>query len=620
MRILFDSKNEFYKSPFGSLKTDEKCTIRIKIPKNCETQKCFLILERNDGFFMQQPLSDKKDGGAYEIFSGGFALAFCGLYRYYFKIETRTSSFNLFKYGTGDTNISEGSTWQVTCYDASCDTPEFFKGKVYYQIFPDRFFEGKRKSPVTGKLEPYTVHTSKSDVPVFLPDENGEILNNDFFGGNLCGIREILGYIKSLGAGVIYINPIFFAYSNHRYDTADYKKIDPMLGDDSDFSELCESAHKMGIKIIIDCAFSHTGSNSIYFDKKKIFGNGAYSNENSPYRDWYSFSEYPEKYTSWWGIDTLPCVNELNPDFMNYIIFDENSVLAKWLNLGADGVRLDVADELPDEFIASLTKRVKEIKSDALVMGEVWEDASNKESYGVLRKYFSHSELDSVMNYPYQNALIGFANGTVNGFAFADTVMTIAENYPKPVLDCVMTSLSTHDTLRILNALMPNMPHISKEEKSVYKLNSEDRKIALSREKLCAALQFALPGCACIYYGDEAGMEGFEDPFNRAFYPWGNEDTDLVEYYKTLAKLKNSHTALQTGKISFTWQNRTNFGFTREDENENILVCANVDDDPLFVTCDEPGIIFSVGCTYDGERLTVSKNGAAMIAETKTSR
>ena len=112
-------------------------------------------------------------------------------------------------------------------------------------------------------------------------------------------------------------------------------------------------------------------------------------------------------------------------------------------------------------------------------------------------------------------------------------------------------------------------------------------------------------------------MEGFEDPFNRAFYPWGNEDTDLVEYYKTLAKLKNSHTALQTGKIAFTWQNRTNFGFTREDENENILVCANVDDDPMFITCDDTGIIFSVGCSYDGERLTVSKNGVAMIAEIK---
>ncbi|MDY5626056.1 MAG: glycoside hydrolase family 13 protein [Clostridia bacterium] len=617
MRILFDSKNEYYKKPFGSLKTDERCEIKIKIPKNCETQKCFLILERSDGFFMQQPLSVVESEDNYEVFSCVFALSFCGLYRYYFKIETRSSSFNLFKYGSGDTNISDGSKWQVTCYDKDYDTPECFKGRVYYQIFPDRFFEGKLNGEVSGKLEPYTVHKSKNEPPVFLPDENGEILNNDFFGGNLNGISEKMGYIKSLGVGVIYLNPIFFAFSNHRYDTADYKKIDPMLGSEADFANLCECAHKNGIKIIIDCAFSHTGSNSIYFDKKKIFGGGAYSDENSPYRSWYSFSQYPEKYTSWWGIDTLPCVNELNESFMNYIIFDENSVLSKWLGLGADGVRLDVADELPDEFIAALTKKVKEIKKDALVMGEVWEDASNKESYGILRKYFSHSELDSVMNYPYQNVIIGFANGAVSGFSFADTVMTIAENYPKPVLDCVMTSLSTHDTIRILTALMPNVMHLTREEKAAYKMSADDRKIALAKEKLCAALQFTLPGCACIYYGDEAGMEGFEDPFNRAFYPWGNEDFSLIAYYKELANLKNSHTALKTGKISFLWQNQHNFAFAREDENENLFVCANTDDDPFFVNCDEKAILFSVGCRYENGHLAVSKNGAAVIGELK---
>ena len=613
MRILFDSKNEFYKKPFGSLRTDERCEIKIKIPKNCESQKCFLILERSDGFFMQQPLSHLSDDGAYEVFSCLFALPFCGLYRYYFKIETRHSSFNLFKYGSGDTNISEGSKWQVTCYDKAYDTPEFFKGRVYYQIFPDRFFEGKPSPDLAGKLEPYTVHKSKSEPPVFLPDDEGEILNNDFFGGNLNGIREKLDYIKSLGVGVIYINPIFFAFSNHRYDTADYKKIDPMLGCDEDFAALCESAHQKEMKVIIDCAFSHTGSNSIYFDKNKIFGGGAYSDENSPYRSWYSFSQYPEKYTSWWGIDTLPCVDELNPDFMNYVIFDQDSVLAKWLGLGADGVRLDVADELPDEFIAALTKRVKQIKKDALVMGEVWEDASNKESYGVLRKYFSHSELDSVMNYPYQNIIIGFANGAVTGFSFADTVMTIAENYPKPVLDCVMTSLSTHDTLRILTALMPNVVHLTREQKAVYKMSDDDRKIALSKEKLCAVLQFTLPGCACIYYGDEAGSEGFEDPFNRTFYPWQNQDFDLIEYYKSLAKLKNSHSALRTGRVSFLWQNGHNFAFERKDENERLVIYANADDDPFFVDCEKGNVLFSVGCAYEENRLTVCKNGAAVV-------
>lgn len=612
MRILFDSKNEYFKKPFGCLKTDEKCEIKIKIPKNCETQKCYIIVEGTDGFYMQLPLFVCDTDNDYEVYKTFFSISHCGLYRYYFKIETKISTFNLYKYGTRDTNIADGAKWQFTCYDKDYDTPSDFKGRVYYQIFPDRFYEGK-KSDLDGKLEPFYVHNEKNIVPNYLPDEKGEILNNDFFGGNLDGICEKMRYIKDLGVGVIYLNPIFYAFSNHRYDAADYKKVDPMLGDDLSFKNLCDTAHKNGIKIIIDCAFSHTGSNSVYFDKKGIFGGGAYSDANSKYKDWYSFSEYPQKYTSWWGIDTLPCVNELNPDFLNYVIFDDDSVVNKWIGLGADGIRLDVADELPDEFIASLKKKLKEIKPDALLMGEVWEDASNKESYGVLRKYFSHSELDSVMNYPYQNAIINFANANISGFTFADIVMTIAENYPKSVLDCVMTSLSTHDTLRILNALMPEICHLTRDEKAFHKMNDDQRKRAVEKEKMCALLQFTLPGSACIYYGDEAGLEGFEDPFNRRFYPWGNEDKNLLEFYVALAKIKNSITAFQTGKIDFLFENAKNFAFVREDENGKYIVCANVDTQDVYLDCKKEDILFSINADLCDDKIKISSNGAAII-------
>lgn len=611
MRILYDSKKEYFKKPFGCLKTDEKCEIKIKIPKNCETLKCYIMIEGTDGFLMQLPMKLKDTDQNYEVYETYFCISHCGLYRYYFKIETKMSAFNLYKYASRDTNIADGAKWQFTCYDKNYTTPDEFKGRVYYQIFPDRFFEGE-KSNLEGKLEPYWIHNDKNDNPNYLPDEKGEILNNDFFGGNLDGIIKKMDYIKDIGVGVIYLNPIFYAFSNHRYDAAYYKKIDPMLGDDLIFKKLCDTAHKNNIKIIIDCAFSHTGSNSIYFDKKSVFGSGAYSDNNSPYRDWYSFSEYPQKYTSWWGIDTLPCVNELNEGFLNHIIFDDDSVVNKWINLGADGIRLDVADELPDEFIMHLKKKLKQIKPDALLMGEVWEDASNKESYGVLRKYFSHSELDSVMNYPYQNAIINFANENISGHNFSDIIMTIAENYPKEVLDCVMTSLSTHDTLRILNALMPEICHLSKDEKAHHKMSEAEYKKAVKKEKMCALLQFTLPGSPCIYYGDEAGQEGFEDPFNRRFYPWGKEDLSLIEFYKNLADIKNKIKAFKTGKIDFLFENGKNFGFIREEDGEKYIVVASCDESFCY-ECKKEDIVLLHNADYNEGKLKLSKYGAAII-------
>lgn len=611
MRILFDSKNKEYKDPFGCLRQDEKCALTIKIPVHCETEKCFVILEDYDGFLLKTPLFYIETIDNYEIYRGDVSILNCGLYYYYFNIETRKSRFNLFKEGYNQTNIEHGEKWQVTCYDKYYDTPSFFKGAIYYQIFPDRFFKSGNPD-LKDKLLPYTVHENTSDCPVYLPDKNGKILNNDFYGGNLKGITEKLDYIKGLGVSVIYLNPIFMAYSNHRYDTADYKRIDPMLGDEDDFKKLCDTAHKKGMKIIIDCAFSHTGSNSIYFDKMEIFGGGAVSDPNSKYRSWYNFTNYPSKYDSWWGIDTLPCVNEMDEGFLDYIIFDEDSVVSKYLNLGADGIRLDVADELPDEFLSLLKARVKEINSDALVMGEVWEDASNKESYGVKRRYFVDSTLDSFMNYPYQNAIIGFVNEKLKAEDFANIVMTIAENYPKPVLDCVMTSLSTHDTQRILT-VMSNPPHnLSRHDKARHKI--QNRSEAVQKLKMCAFLQFFLPGGASIYYGDEAGLEGFEDPFNRRFFPWENIDIDILAFYKEIAKIKNETEELKTGEIIFEFANKKTLVFKRFSNNKTYTVIASCDNNPFYYETDKK-IIFSKNTDIEDRKINVFKNGFAIIEE-----
>ena len=550
MRILYDSKSELHKTPFGCLKRNEECSITIHIPESCNTKKVSLIIEDEEGLKITLPLSLSEKNGDYEYWKGSFSLFRCGLYFYRFLIETEGSTFTLYKWGSDATNMEEGDLWQLSCVPETLSVPEDFQGMVYYQIFPDRFYKEEILS-ADNKATFYILHENESEHPVYLPDENGIIQNNDFFGGNLKGIEKKLHYLKDLGVGVIYLNPIFSAYSNHRYDTSDYKKIDPLLGTEDDFSSLCAKAHTLGMKIILDGVFSHTGCDSIYFDKYNRYEEGAYHNPDSPYKSWYQFTDYPECYTSWWGIDTLPCVNEMSESFLDYIIRDSDSVVSKWLSLGADGFRLDVADELPDEFIKLLHEKVHEIKPGGLVLGEVWEDASNKISYSVRRKYFTNHELDSVMNYPFRDYILSYVKGNMSAKEFATSVMTICENYPTDILNALMNSLSTHDTPRILT-LLSDAPYLDKrEDRANFTLSGEMKEDAIKRLKKAAFLQFCLPGCPCIYYGDEVGMEGFEDPFNRAFYPWGKENSEILDFFKILSSLKNSHDALKAGKTRF---------------------------------------------------------------------
>lgn len=353
------------------------------------------------------------------------------------------------------------------------------------------------------------------------------MLNNDFYGGNFKGITSKMDYLASLGVGILYLNPISKSFSSHRYDTGDYKTPDPMLGTEADFAELCAQAHAHGIRVVLDGVYSHTGSNSLYFDKERTFGgNGAYCTKDSPYYSWYTFYHYPDSYNCWWNFDTLPTVNKMDPKFVDYVITGEDSVLAHWLKLGADGFRLDVVDELPDEFVLLLKKRLRELKPDALLIGEVWEDASNKIAYSRRRRYFVDGELDSCMNYPFRTAILNFIKGLDDGRGLAETVMTIAENYPPQVLLCNMNLLGTHDTPRILTALVDDFEG-SREELAKRHLSHNQYYTAQERLMLASFLQFTLPGAPSIYYGDEAGMEGGKDPFNRRTYPWGREDTDL---------------------------------------------------------------------------------------------
>lgn len=611
MRILYNSLSGRYKQPFGCLRRNEVCKLLIEVPVDCPVIQLEVVLTSDSGYGMRVSFTRDYDNGQYCGYRTEFSIPRCGLYHYYFHFDTPGSSFDLFRQGESDTNIAVGGQWQLTCYPEDFETPSFFNGAVMYQIFPDRFYKAGQ-CDLTEKLEPYWIHERWDDTPHYLPDEHGEILNNDFFGGNLNGVRAKLDYLHSLGVDVIYFNPLSMAYSNHRYDTADYLRPDPMLGTEEDFSALCRDAHALGMRVILDGVYSHTGSNSRYFDKKGVFGTGALSDPGSPYRSWYDFQHYPDQYTSWWGIDTLPCVNEMDSAYLDFIVRGEDSVIAHWLSLGADGFRLDVADELPDEFIAAFRKRLKALNPEAILVGEVWEDASNKVSYSVRRRYFSGGELDSVMNYPFRNAILTFMADS-NAASFRSSVMTIVEHYPAQVINQVMNSLSTHDTPRILTLLGDSFSG-SKEEKAERYLSGEAHIRAVCREKAAAVLQFTLPGMPCIYYGDEAGVEGFEDPFNRRTFPWGRELTDLQDFYRCLARIKHDYPALKTGGISFHSEDGSSIIYSRSAGGQTVRTVVNGGQAPVAFPTGGQVLLLHSG-RQDGGSVTLDQWGAAIILE-----
>ena len=542
MRILFDSKLPQHKRPFGCLTPGEECTLSVHIPVAVMTRKAEMVLCGEDGGELcSEELHFEKTVGPYEYWTGSFRLEKTGLYFYYFRITDPHGTFRLFKEGD-DANMEAGDLWQVSC-----------------------------------------VHDNWYDEVDWRPDEHGIIQNNDFFGGNFRGIADQMDYIASLGTTILYLNPISKSFSSHRYDTGDYKTPDPMLGTEGDFAALCRCAHAHGIRVILDGVYSHTGSNSLYFDRNYTFGgNGAYCRPDSPFHSWYTFYHWPDRYNSWWGFDTLPTVNKMDGHFLDYIIRDEDSVVAHWLKLGADGFRLDVADELPDAFIALLRERIREIKPDALLLGEVWEDASNKVAYNIRRKYFTEGELDSVMNYPFRTAILDFMRGRDAGKKLRDTVMTVVENYPAQVVACNMNLLGTHDTPRILTALVDDFDG-SREEKAARHLSKNQLEVARDRLQMAAFLQYTLPGSPSLYYGDEALMEGYKDPFNRRTYPWGREDTELVRFFRQLGQLRRDIPALGKGTITFQTAMDKHLAYTRCYEGQKFMVYVNRSGDPWQV-------------------------------------
>lgn len=575
----FNSRKIECKSPYGAVKCGEKLSLHFPIASWVSVDKMYVFIRLGDVSKPVEMRFEKSENG-FSVYTADYVFDAAGIYYYRFEMRNRDG---VWYYGRGENgesvcgeNLPE---WQLTVYKSTYKTPDFAKGNIIYHIFVDRF---NREDGVKTKRK-YRLHESFSDSPEVV-SADGKYYADDFFGGNFNGIREKLDYLEELGVGIIYLSPIFKAFSNHRYDTGDYLKVDELLGTEDDFKRLLDAAHEKGMKIILDGVFNHSGADSLYFNKFGTYDSlGAYQSKSSPYYDWYYFKKFPDEYACWWGCDNVPDLNKSNKDY-RALVFGKNGVVEKWQKLGADGWRLDVVDELPIDFVNLLIKKIKSVNKDALVIGEVWEDASTKVSYGELRPYLLGDQLDGTMNYPFMNAIIAYVRDGDEKF-FKDTVQSILENYPKETVYCLMNSLGTHDTVRIINALSDVRAHgWSKTHKLGYKLPDSEYEKAKKKLYLASVLQFTLPGIPSIFYGDEAGLQGFDDPINRRPYPWGSEDEEILDHYRKLGRIRRENRAVFSGGFNMRDENGL-VAYERAGGDDEILIAVNAgaDDKTLII-------------------------------------
>ena len=575
--VRHDSRDPLYRTPSGARPTGSDVILRCRAD---DARAVTLRLWWDDGEIRRPMTASPRGAGLFE--SRLTLPEQSGLLWYYFIVdfdgETRL-------YGNADDRLGgegrlydhEPPSFQLPVYDEEFDTPRWMREGLLYQIMPDRFAARGKSAPEAGWLhekwdEPPAIHVDPSTH-----DNRAD----DFFGGNFRGVMDRLDYLKELGVTAIYFNPIFRARSNHKYDTGDYETIDPSFGTREDFEALCERARALGIRILLDGVFSHTGSDSRYFNRLGRYDSlGAYQSLESPYASWYRFKRWPDEYDCWWGFETLPTVNKSDESYRRYILTGENAIVKRWLRRGASGWRLDVADELPVPFLRTLRKSVKSVDPDAAVLGEVWEDASNKVAYGQLRCYCLGDTLDSVMNYPLREGLIGFLLGEIDAYALKRRLDALYENYPAPFAAALMNLLGSHDKARVINRLSGAEPENRPREQRAFTPLS-DAEYERGKRRFIKAWRFlcAMPGMPCLYYGDEAGAQGGDDPFCRGTYPWGHEDRALMEEIKRVNHARLKSRAAQNGSLELIAPDADTLTVVRRYESDELRVTLDRRDD-----------------------------------------
>ncbi len=563
-----------------------KFRVSIQVPMSIgwiERMK-FIVDSSNERRAFQLKHLKNENGLVY--FETEIELPTKALYHYYFSFEAN-HNFIYFKKEnhTDNQTISPEEKWKMS---VNFEVPDWAKGRIMYHIFVDRFYRGSKEplKPMPNR----TIHKSWNEPPTIGPDKNG-IWNADFYGGDLKGITQKLDYIKSLGASIIYLSPVVRSQSNHRYDAADYEHVDPYAGTNQDLKELCTKAHAKGMKIVLDAVFNHTGNDSKYFNE---FGNypekGAFQGEDSKYNQFYRkcWNNNQTYFIYWWNQHNLPVCDGNNPEWQKYI-YGEGGVIDQWFKLGIDGLRLDVADDLSDEFIAGIRRAVKRNKEDGFILGEVW-----KNPMRMNRGYVENGKcLDSVMDYVLVDALLRY-------FKYGDCVSInevlkqIKTEYPKGTAETLMNFTSTHDITRAINLFSTfnfktyggwawDQWEENREYEKTFHLTKEQYEYGKKVYKSYIYALTFLPGILSIFYGDEVGLQGLGNLANRKPFPWGNEDKELLEFFRTIGRIRNKEKFLRTADLDVLDINDRYMMFERIKENERALITINRTDDKLLV-------------------------------------
>lgn len=568
-----------YRSPLGAVEDGSEVKLCIRSFGGVKSAKLCVYADGYSAEFDMQ-----RDG---DCFSCSFTPEKPAALWYCFNLCTENGERRLCVGNDGHFSVLSDAAndgFRLTVYKRGFTTPEWFAGRIMYQIFPDRFgFEDASEGIEYHKALGQTpeLHGSINEPVRWLPRSfEKDYAPDDFYGGSLRGITKKLPYIKELGVGVIYLNPIFEARSNHRYDTSDYGKIDPILGNEQDYVNLCAEAAQLGIGVINDGVFSHTGADSIYFNRYGSYPTlGAYQGTQSQFYPWYDFRHFPDDYRCWWNFKDLPEVNEQNAAWQDYIIGGNDSIVRRWLRCGASGWRIDVADELPDEVLSLIRDAAKAEKPDSVIIGEVWEDAVIKNSYGKMRNYALGYSLDSVMNYPFRSAVIDFALKRKTAFELRDFLLGQQHNYPQPMYRCLMNLLGSHDVERLHTALAfdYDVNALDRRQQAELTLTEEQALRATRLQRLCAAIQYCVPGVPCLYYGDEECLDGGRDPFNRK--PFEPSNIGLHNFYARLGEIRSSSPALTGGSMQILTPSADVFIILRQAGNEKIACVINRSDD-----------------------------------------
>ncbi|AWK50150.1 alpha-glycosidase [Clostridium beijerinckii] len=564
IQAVHDSQSIKFREPFGAVEVGQKVKLSININREIIVAIEFIQFDGtkinmgmkkeylNNGEFRYSLEIDTSDA--------------LGILEYYFIL---IDGYDRLYYGNNDEHLGgigqiytyNPMPYQITVYEKFY-IPNWYKEGVVYQILIDRFYNGNEDNTINYPKQNSFIYGRWDDSPMCIKDNLGNISRWDFYGGNIKGIIRKLDYIKSLGVSIIQLSPVFKSSSYHKYDTGDYEFTDEMFGTNNEFRELCETAESKGIKIILDVVLSYTSSDSKYFNKLGNYNEiGAYQSPNSKYHDWYKFTIYPYQYESWWGINERPNVNSMEKGYTDYIIKNDNSIIKKWIDLGCSGWRLNVIDELPDEFIELIRTRMQEINKDTVLLGDIWDDASNKVSYSKRRKYLQGKEVQAVTNYPLRECLINFTKGYITCDRFKRKIMSLYENYPRESFYGNINVVGTNDTERILTVLDGNVELL----------------------RLLVVIQFTLPGVPLIYYGDETGLKGGKEPDNRKSYPWGKEDKNLINFYHKIASIRNSENSLKKGDLNIHETDPEVFIFERNYENEKVIVLVNVSNEQKLI-------------------------------------